>query len=137
MKGFLLDTNIVSEIRKRNPHGAVSSWFAAVPAAEMFLPAVVLAELQACVEITRGQDPAKALEIEEWISRIAATYEVLPMDGACFRQYARLIHRRADALREDAMIAATAHVYGLTVATRNERDFKPFGIPVFNPFRIA
>ena len=137
MKGFLLDTNIVAEIRKRNPHGAVSSWFAAVPAHEMFLPAVVLAELQAGVEITRGQDPAKALEIEEWISRITATYEVLPMTGACFCEYARLIHRRSDVLREDAMIAATAQVHGLTVATRNERDFEPFGVRVFNPFRTG
>ena len=137
MSGFLLDTNIVSEIRKRKPHGAVSSWFAAVPPDQIFLPAVVLGELQAGVEITRIQDAAKALEIDEWISRVAATLEVLPMDGTCFREYARKMRGRSRALREDAMIAATAQVHGLTVATRNERDFKPFGIAVFNPFRPA
>jgi predicted nucleic acid-binding protein len=73
LSGFLLDTNIVSEIRKRKPHGAVSSWFAAVPPDQIFLPGVVLGELQAGVEITRIQDAAKALEIDEWISRVAAT----------------------------------------------------------------
>jgi hypothetical protein len=137
LNGFLLDTNIVSEFRKRKPHGAVASWFAGVPADQMFLPAVVLGELQAGVEITRIQDAAKALEIEEWVGHIEATLAVLPMDSASFREYARLMHGRSNALREDAMIAATAQVHGLTVATRNERDFRPFGVPVFNPFRAA
>jgi len=56
------------------------------------------------------------------------------MDAACFREYARLMHRRSDTLGEDAMIAATARVHALTVATRNERDFKSFNVPVVNPF---
>ena len=55
--------------------------------------------------------------------------------AACFRQYARLIHRRSDALREDAMIAANARVRGLTIATRSERGRKTVSVPVFNPFR--
>ncbi len=59
------------------------------------------------------------------------------MDGLCFREYARLIHRLSDTLREDAMIAATARLHGLTVATRNERDFRSFSVPVFNPFRFT
>jgi hypothetical protein len=57
------------------------------------------------------------------------------MDAACFREYARLIHGRTDTLIEDAMIAGTARVHGLTVATRNERDFAHFPVAVFNPFR--
>jgi toxin FitB len=57
------------------------------------------------------------------------------MDAACFREYSRLMHGRSDTLREDAIIAATARVHGLTIATRNERAFKTFSVPLFNPFR--
>ena len=65
---------------------------------------------------------------------MAGAFNVLPMDAAVFRVWARLMHRASDTLYEDAMIAATAKVHGLTVATRNVRDFKPFGVPVLNPF---
>jgi toxin FitB len=133
---FLLDTNVVSELRKRKPHGAVLSWMNRLPPEDMFLPAVVLGELQAGVEITRMQDAEKALEIEGWIDRITSTLSVVAMDGPCFREHARLMLGRADRLWEDAMIAATARVYGLTVATRNERDFALFDVPVLNPFRV-
>ena len=84
--------------------------------------------------ITREQDVAKAAEIESWADQVAALWNVLPMDAATFRAWARLMHRRSDALIEDAMIAATARVHGLQVVTRNVRDFKNFGIPVFNPY---
>jgi predicted nucleic acid-binding protein len=134
---FLLDTNVVSELRKRKPHGAVLSWLNALPPERMFLPAVVLGELQAGVEITRMQDAEKALEIEDWIARITSTLSVVAMDGPCFREHARLMQGLADRLWEDAMIAATARIYGLTVATRNERDFALFDVPVLNPFRLA
>jgi toxin FitB len=134
---FLLDTNVVSEMRKRKPHGGVSSWLHALAPDQMFLPAVVLGELQAGVEIARMQDPEKAREIEGWIDRIADTLSVVAMDGPCFREHTRLMHGREDGLWEDAMIAATARVHGLTVATRNERDFALFNVPVFNPFRPA
>ena len=75
----------------------------------------------------------KAAEIEAWLEKVAATYNVLPMDTAAFRHWARLMHRRSD--DEDAMIAATAAVHNLTVVTRNVRDFEPFGVPTLNPFR--
>lgn len=136
MSRFLLDTNVVSELRKRRPHGAVLEWISATAADDLVIPAVVLAELQSGVELTRRNDSGKALEIEAWIERIAATYQVISMDGICFREWARLIHRQSGALREDAMIAATARVHGLVVATRNEADFKPFDVSVFNPFKF-
>ena len=101
----------------------------------MFIPAVVLGELQAGIELTRRQDPGKAVELTRWVDQIDATSQVLPMDGRCFRQYARLIHGHSDTLAEDAMIAAMAHVHGLTVATRNEKDFAHFSVAVLNPFR--
>ena len=132
---FLLDTNVVAELRKPKPHGAVLAWLNATGQDDLLIPAVVLAELQTGAELTRMNDSGKALEIETWMERIAATFEVLPMDGNCFREWARLLHGLSDTLREDAMIAATARVYGLTVATRNERDFRDLDVRVFNPFR--
>jgi hypothetical protein len=134
---FLLDTNVVSELRRRKPHGAVLQWINATAPDDLVIPAVVLAELQTGVELTRLNDAGKAFEIEAWIERIAATYEVIPMGGACFREWARLLHGQSDALREDAMIAATARVHGLTIVTRNVRDFRFFDVRVHNPFRSS
>jgi predicted nucleic acid-binding protein len=103
-------------------------------ATDLYLSAVTIGELQAGVEITREQDAAKAAEIEHWLEQVARTQNVLPMDAPAFRCWARLMHRRSDTLIEDAMIAATAEVHCLTVATRNARDFVHLGAQTFNPF---
>lgn len=100
----------------------------------LFLSAVTLGETQASIELTRQQDAAKAAEIEAWLDMLATTSNVLPMGAAVFRRWARLMHRQSDTLYEDAMIAATAQVHGLTMATRNEADFKALGMEVLNPF---
>jgi len=132
---YLLDTNVVSELRRSNPHGAVLAWLNSVPEEHLFLSAVTLAELQAGVELTREQDEERAKTIEAWIDQIAQSWNVLPMDGVTFRVWARLRHRRSGELTEDAMIAATATVHKLTVATRNVRDFQPFGVKTVDPFK--
>jgi predicted nucleic acid-binding protein len=85
----------------------------------------------------RTQDPAKAHEIEAWVDRLAGSSQVLLMDGAGFREWARLMHGQPGDLLEDGMIAATAQIHGLTVATRNTRDFNRLGVHVINPFRAA
>jgi hypothetical protein len=131
---YLLDTNVISELRKRKPHGAVSAWLRSLPDEDIQIPAVAIAELQDGAEVTRRQDPAKACELEQWIDRIMATFVVLPMDGAMFRDWARLMHGKSDDLAADAMIAATARAHRLTIATRNVKDFEPLQVQVFNPF---
>jgi toxin FitB len=134
MAMYLLDTNIVSELRRPRPHGAVMAWLRARDDRELHISAVTLGEIQAGIEITREQDRAKAAELEVWADHVAAVWNILPMDARTFRAWARLMHRRSAALIEDAMIAATAHVNGLQVVTRNVRHFKDFGIAVFNPY---
>ncbi|HVH43026.1 MAG TPA: type II toxin-antitoxin system VapC family toxin [Labilithrix sp.] len=131
---YLLDTNVVSELRRPRPHGAVVAWLEAAPDEALHISAVTLGELQAGVELTRDQDPEKAMSIEAWIDQVAETVNVLPMDGRAFRVWGRLLHRRSDDLSEDAMIAATAIVHDLIVVTRNVRDFAGFGVKTFDPF---
>jgi predicted nucleic acid-binding protein len=134
---YLLDTNVVSELRKQRPHGGVVAWLESIDDAQLYLSAVTLGEIQAGIELTREQDPGKAQEIEAWLELVAGTYNILPMDAATFRAWARLMHRKSDTLYEDAMIAATAKVHGLTVATRNVSDFNALGLEAFNPFASA
>lgn len=131
---YLLDTNVVSELRRPRPHGGVVAWLQSLDDAQLHLSAVTLGEIQAGIELTREQDPDKAAGIEAWLEQVAGAWNVLPMDAATFRAWARLMHRKSDTLYEDAMIAATAQVHGLTVATRNVADFKALGMVVFNPF---
>ncbi|MBK6469437.1 MAG: type II toxin-antitoxin system VapC family toxin [Betaproteobacteria bacterium] len=131
---YLLDTHVVSELRKPRRHGGVVAWLQATEDAQGHLSAVTLGEIQARVELTREQDAVKAAEIEAWLELVAKSYNVLPMDGACFRAWASLMHRRSDTLYEDAMIAATAAVHQLTAVTRNVADFANFEVQVLNPF---
>ena len=95
---YLLDTNVVSELRRPRPHGAVVAWLESVADADLHLSAVTLGEIQAGIELTRDQDAAEADAIERWADQVAATYNVLAMDAQTFRLWARLMHRRSDTL---------------------------------------
>lgn len=132
---YLLDTNVISELRRPRPNGAVVAWLESAADRDLHLSAVTLGEIQAGIELARDQDAAKADEIERWADQVAASYNVLPMDAETFRIWARLMHRRSDTLYEDAMIAATATRHKLTVVTRNVRDFAPFDVALLNPFK--
>ncbi len=137
MTRYLLDTNVISELRKVRPHGAVVAWLETLRVEQIFLSAVTMGELQAGVELTRKQNADKAREIESWLTSVEMSFSFLPMDPACFREWSRMMGGKTDVLREDAMIAATARIHGLTVATREEKDFKRLGVEILNPFKFS
>lgn len=131
---YLLDTNIVSELRKPRPNPKVVAWLQDIEDSQLHLSAVTIGEIQAAIEVTRAQNPTKAGELEAWADQVADSYNVLAMDAACFRRWAKLMHRQSSTVYEDAMIAATALVHDLTVVTRNVRDFSRFDVRLLNPF---
>ena len=134
---FLLDTNVVSELRRPRPHGAVLAWLKSVEDADLHLASVTIGEIQAGIELTREQDASKAGEIEMWLDQVSDSFNILTMDGPAFRCWAQLMHRQSDTLYEDAMIAAIARVHQLTVVTRNLADFSRFDVPLLNPFKVG
>lgn len=122
-------------MRRLRPNRAVVAWLDEISADQIFIAAITLGELQAGVEMTRQQEPLKAEQIEAWINDIADSYAILGMDGPIFRRWAQLMHRRSRDLLEDALIAATALINNLTVATRNLRDFERLGVTAIDPFQ--
>ena len=131
---YLLDTNVVSELRKPRPNPAVVKWLTQTPNAQLFISAVTVGEIQSGIEITRVQDHEKAAAIERWLDDVVRTAQIINLDAQIFRLWGKLMHQRSSTLIEDAMIAASALSQQLTVVTRNVTDFSPFGVSVFNPF---
>lgn len=134
---YLLDTNVVSELRRPIPDDRVLQWIRDVPEERLFLSAVTIGEIQAGIENIRERDADKAENLTMWLDQVAAGYAVLTMDAAAFREWARIKHRKPDALLEDAMIGATALNHGLTVVSCNERDFRALNVPVLNPWQAG
>ena len=134
---YLLDTHIVSELRRPRPDPAVVSWTEGVVSDDLYLSAATIGEIQAGSELTREQDVGNAADLEAWLVAVIRSYHDLPMNAATFRAWAQLKHRRSDPLAEDAMIAATAVLHGLTVVTRNVCDFHRLGVDLLNPFELG
>ncbi|MEY3799614.1 MAG: hypothetical protein RLZZ406_915 [Pseudomonadota bacterium] len=131
---YLLDTNIISELRRPKPHGAVLEWYKNITEEDLFISAVSIGEIQVGIELTRTQDKKKAEILEQWLQGISNIHNVLPMTGSTFRLWAKLMHSQTNTVREDAMIAATAIEKDLIVVTRNIKDFKRFKLQLLNPF---
>ena len=131
---WLLDTNVVSEMRKPRPHPGVVAWMSRQARQSLFVAAATVGEIQQGVELARITNPEKAAEIEAWLNELVSISRVLSADEHVFREWARLMDRRSKDLIIDALIAATAQVHGLTVATRNTRDFEALGVATVNPF---
>jgi hypothetical protein len=133
---FLLDTNIISEIRKRdraNPN--VARWVARTPVKEMGTSVVVLAEIRRGIELKRRSDPKQAEALDRWFAqmRTRLSDRVLPIDEPIAEAWALL--SIPDPLPFiDGLLAATARVHGLTLVTRNVGDVARTGISVIDPF---
>lgn len=137
---YLLDTNVVSELRKINAgraDGGVASWAASVDASTLFLSVISIQELQIGIFRIERRDAAQGAILQRWFdSRVLPAFEgrILSVDLAVASRNAALHVPDARPLA-DSLIAATALVHGLTVVTRNVRDFSLTGVPVLNPWQ--
>jgi predicted nucleic acid-binding protein len=134
---YLIDTNIISEVRKGSLCDAhVSSWYASIADEDLFLSTLVLGEIRKGIELARPRDPGKAAALERWLRDVktAFTGRVLEIDDAVSEQWGRMSAiRPVPAI--DGLLAATALTHGLTLATRNDRDVAGLGATVLNPFK--
>lgn len=131
---YLLDTNVVSELRRQgraNP--AVLVWARSVPNSSLRLSVITAMELEIGIHLKRRSDPEQADRLSRWADRLLAAHPVLPVDLAVARRAAAL-HVPNPRPERDTLIAATALVHGLTVVTRNLRDFEHSGAALFNPW---
>jgi toxin FitB len=132
---FLLDTAIVSELRKARPSSHVVAWLASVEKYRLCLSVVTIGEIERGIEKRRADEPEFASALTGWLETLLSIYgdNVLSVTPAIARRWgvlsAKLNHEGADLL-----IAATALEHNLTVATRNVKHFKPSGVSVVNPF---
>ncbi len=136
---YLIDTNIISEVRKGACCDAhVSAWYASIADEDLFLSTLVLGEIRKGVELVRPRDAAKAAALEHWLLEVAVAFDgrVLGVDNAVSDQWGRMSAiRPVSAI--DGLLAATAVTNGLTLVTRNDRDVAGLGATVLNPFKAA
>lgn len=139
---FVLDTNVVSELRKVRLGKAdvnVAAWTQRVDAAELFVSAITIMELELGVLSMERKDVPQGAVLRSWLEQHVLpefSGRTLPVDTAVAQRCARL-HMPDKRGERDALIAATALVHGMTVVTRNVVDFKPTGVAIFNPWEAA
>ncbi len=133
---YLVDTNVISELRKgRRCNPGVASWFAEVASEEIYLSALTLGEIRKGIENIRRRDEPAAEALEGWFQELEASHSdhVLPLDQAIAEQWGRF-NVPASLPVIDSLLAATASVNGLTLVTRNLKDVERTGVDCFNPF---
>ncbi len=137
---FVLDTNVVSELRKARSGKAdprVIAWAAQVATASLYLSAITVLELETGVLLIERRDPAQGALLRRWLDdQVLPAFadRVLPVDGAVALRCAGL-HVPQPRAERDALIAATALVHGMTVVTRNSADFAPTGVALLDPWQ--
>ena len=133
---YLLDTNVLSETRKRQPEAGVANWIAATPPDRLHVSVLTLGEIEQGIARVRGQgDQSQAAALERWLRDVQAGFEdrVLPVTLPVAAAWGRQQYTRPLPVI-DALLAATARVHGLAVVTRNVKDFEVAGVQVLNPF---
>lgn len=138
---YLLDTNVVSELRKAKAGKAdqnVRAWAESVSAASLFLSAITILELEAGILLVERRDPSQGAVLRAWLDGHvlpAFSGRILAVDTAVAQRCAKL-HVPDPRSDRDAFIAATALVHGMTVVTRNVADFAPAGVEILNPWEV-
>lgn len=133
---FLLDTSVVSELRRRQAAPSVVAWAKSIALPSLFLSAITVEEIEIGVMLAERRDPRQGASLRAWLENqilTSFTERILPVDVAVARRSAA-IHVPDPRPIRDGLIAATALVHGLTVATRNTADFDPTGARTFNPW---
>lgn len=133
---WLLDTNVLSELRKRERCDAhVAEWFAGVADNEVYLSVLVIGEIRRGVESIRARDPRAATALDAWLERIVAQHgdRILPVDQRVAEEWGRM-SAAGPLSTVDGLLAATAEVHGLTLVTRNVKDVRRTGVACKNPF---
>ena len=132
---YLLDTVVLSELRKSKPAPAVLRWVRAQQPQQLFISVVSVGEIERGIEKARKSEPAFASELGQWLETLLAVYgeHILPVSTPIARRWGSLSAKLGND-GADILIAATALTHGLTVATRNVKHFLPTGVSVLNPF---
>lgn len=132
---FLLDTDVLSALRRQDRNPDVTRWIGAQRITDLYLSVVTIGEVERGIVRQRTRDPSFARDLAAWLDRVTSRYgdRVLPIDMATARRWGQLSGDLGHA-GADLLIAATALEHGLTVVTRNTRHFEPTGVAVLNPF---
>jgi len=133
---FLIDTNIISEVRKGSRCDAnVAAWYASIDDADLYLSVLVLGEIRKGIELARPREPAKAEALEAWLADVDDAFgeRILPIDRAVADEWGRMSGQRPIPTI-DGLLAATAKAHRMTLVTRNDADVAGLGAKVLNPF---
>ena len=132
---YLLDTNVISEIRRKSPNPRVEEWFASVPASELFLSVLVLGEIRQGIERLAPRNPELATALQHWLGQLVDGYgdRVVPVTAEVADVWGRLNVPKALPV-VDGLLAATALVRGWALVTRNVKDVESTGVRVVNPW---